>query len=97
MPRSPRDGEEVANVIARHYWTLSHAVPDAPDVDQIRGQAIAALIRAAERAQRTGAPAVAATSYATAAELVRKEPEAARHTPDALWEHAAQAAIANGD
>ena len=58
------DGEEMADVIARHYLDALHAVPDDPDTAQIRGQAIAALIRAAERAQRTGAPARAATSYA---------------------------------
>ena len=63
------DGEEVANVIARHYLDALAAVPDAPDALQIRGQAIAALIRTGERAERTGAPAVAVTSYATAAEL----------------------------
>ena len=63
------DGEEVADVIARHYLDALDAVPDDPDAGQIRGQAIAALIRAAERAERTGAPARAAASYATAAGL----------------------------
>ena len=65
----PGDGEEVADVIARHYLDALDAVPDDPDAAQIRGQAIGALIRAAERAERTGAPALAAASYATAAEL----------------------------
>ena len=51
------DGEEMADVIARHYLDALHAVPDDPDTAQIRAQAIAALIRAAERAERTGAPA----------------------------------------
>ena len=51
------DGEEMADVIARHYLDALHAVPDDPDTAQIRGQAITALIRAAERAERTGAPA----------------------------------------
>ena len=63
------DGEEVADVIARHYLDALAAVPDDPDAGQIRGQAIGALIRAGERAERTGAPARAAASYATAAEL----------------------------
>ena len=57
------DGEEVADVIARHYLDALNTVPNDPDTAQIRGQAITALIRAAERAQRTGAPAQAATSY----------------------------------
>ena len=73
-PAFPGDGEEVADVIARHYLDALHAVPDDPDTGQIRGQAIAALIRAAERAERTGAPARAAASYATAAELTEVSP-----------------------
>jgi hypothetical protein len=59
------DGEEVADVIARHYLDALDAVPADPDAGQIRGQAIAALVRAAERAGRTGAPAAAAASYAS--------------------------------
>ena len=105
----PGDGEEVAEVIARHYLDALDAVPDDPDVGKIRGQAIGALIRAAERAERTGAPALAATSYATAAELeVQGTPdgqpgtddgEVADRRPDAgvLWERAAQSAFANAD
>ena len=65
----PGDGEEVADVIARHYLDALDAVPEDPDTGEIRDQAISALARAAERAERTGAPALAATSYATAAEL----------------------------
>ena len=52
----PGDGEEVAEVIARHYLDALDAVPDDSDAGQIRGQAIAALTRAADRAVRTGAP-----------------------------------------
>jgi class 3 adenylate cyclase/tetratricopeptide (TPR) repeat protein len=97
------DGEEVADVIARHYIDALLAIPDDPDRDQIRGQAITALIRAAERAERTGAPARAATSYATAAELTRTGTpdgeDAAGERPDAglLWERAARAAETNAD
>ncbi|MFZ0191535.1 MAG: AAA family ATPase, partial [Streptosporangiaceae bacterium] len=43
----PGDGEEVAEVIARHYLDALDAVPDDSDAGQIRGQAIAALTRAA--------------------------------------------------
>ena len=46
----PGDGEEVADVIARHYLDALNAIPEDPDTGLIRGQAIAALIRAAERA-----------------------------------------------
>jgi len=85
----PGDGEEVTEVIARHYLDALGAIPDDPDADEIRGQAITALIRAAERAERTGAPARAAASYAAAAEL--SPPEAVA----ALWERAARAAFAD--
>ena len=68
--------------------------PTTPTPTRSADQAIAALIRAAERAERTGAPAVAATSYATAAELttVATKPRADSRTSALLWEHAAQAA-----
>jgi class 3 adenylate cyclase/tetratricopeptide (TPR) repeat protein len=84
----PGDGEEVTDVIARHYLDALNAIPDAPDAAEIRGRAVAALTRAAERAERTGAPAQAAASYAAAAEL--SPPEAVA----TLWERAAQAALA---
>jgi hypothetical protein len=67
------DGEEVADVIARHYQDALDAVPDDADAAEIRGQATAALIRAADRAARTGAPAAAAASYATAADLTTSD------------------------
>jgi hypothetical protein len=85
----------VADVIARHYLDALDAIPGDPDAVQIRGQAIAALIRSARRAERTGAPALAAGSYAAAAELsTAARHETADGQPDAgdLWEHAAQAA-----
>jgi tetratricopeptide (TPR) repeat protein len=91
----PSDGEEVADVIARHYLDALTAVPDDPDTTQIRGQAVTALIRAAERAERTGAPARAATSYATAAEL--NEPGLPGEQAGALWERAANAALASAN
>ncbi|MGH3205654.1 MAG: adenylate/guanylate cyclase domain-containing protein [Streptosporangiaceae bacterium] len=86
----PGDGEEVTEVIARHYLDALNAVPDAPDAAQIRGQAVAVIIRAAERAERTGAPAQAAASYAAAAEL-----SPAGEATAGLWERAARAAIAD--
>jgi class 3 adenylate cyclase/tetratricopeptide (TPR) repeat protein len=105
----PGDGEEVADVIARHYLDALAAIPDDPDAAQIRGRAIGALVRAAERAERTGAPALAAASYAAAADLIPPIPPT---TPDAtdgldiaagrpsaggLWERAARAADASAD
>ncbi|MGH3203628.1 MAG: AAA family ATPase [Streptosporangiaceae bacterium] len=95
----PGDGEEVTDVIARHYLDALHAIPDDPDSAEIRGQAIATLIRAAERAARAGAPARAATSYATAAELsmpgtADEQDGGAQLDAGALWVRAADAATA---
>ncbi len=99
----PGDGEEVTDVIARHYLDALNAIPDDHDADEIRGRAIITLIRAAERAERTGAPARAATSYAAAAGLTLPHTRKGQYTPDErpsagmLWEHAAHAAVTSGD
>jgi predicted ATPase len=85
------DGEEVADVIARHYLDALNAIPEDPDAEQIRSQAITALIRAGERAERTGAPARAAASYAAAAQL--SPPGTAEAAAAMLWERAAQATL----
>jgi predicted ATPase len=89
------DGEEAADAIARHYLDALHAVPDDSDAAEIRGQAIAALIRGAERAGRIGAPARAAASYAAAAELMA--PGAVPEAAADMWERAAKAAAINAD
>jgi class 3 adenylate cyclase/tetratricopeptide (TPR) repeat protein len=92
----PGDGEEVTEVIARHYLDALNAIPDDPDAAQIRAQAVTVLTRAAERAERTGAPAQAAARYAAAAEL--SPPDAADAADGAvavLWERAARTASAN--
>jgi class 3 adenylate cyclase len=92
------DGEEVAEVIARHYLDALDAVPDDGDAGQIRDQAIAALTRAAERADRTGAPARAAASYAAAARLTQADTaDGQSAAAAALWEHAAEAALTSAD
>ncbi len=93
----PGDGEEVADVIARHYLDALNAVPGDPDTTEIRGHAIGALTRAAGRAERTGAPARAAASYATAAELTDADTPDGQEAAAALWAHAAESAIAGGD
>ena len=94
----PGDGEEVADVIARHYLDALAAVPDDSNAGDIRGQAVAALIRAAERASRTGAPALAVTIYAAAAQLTRADLVDGQGTAAAaLWEQAADAALTNAD
>src|SRR6202041_3247506 len=67
----------------------------------IRGQAITTLIRAAERAERAGAPARAATSYATAAELTSEavggQDADGQLDPGTLWIRASDAATAATD
>jgi predicted ATPase len=84
----PGDGEEVTDIIAHHYLDALNAIPEAPDAGQIREQAIAALIRAAERADRTGAPALAAANYAAAAQLSHADTADEQVKAAALWEHA---------
>ena len=91
------DGEEVADVIARHYLDALNAIPDDPDAAGIRGQAVAALIRAGERAERTGAPARAAASYAAAADLIAAGQPSGETAAGTLWERAAKAALDDGD
>ncbi len=97
------DGEEVTEVIARHYLDALNAMPDDPDTAEIRDEAITALIRAAERAERTGAPALASSSYARAAELAAPPGEAANDASagqpavGTLWERAALAAVTAGN
>jgi tetratricopeptide (TPR) repeat protein len=89
----PGDGEEVTDVLARHYLDALHAIPGDPDTARIREQAIAALTRAGERAERTGAPARAATAYATAAQLTLTDTPPGRQAAATLWERAADAGV----
>jgi class 3 adenylate cyclase/predicted ATPase len=93
----PGDGEEVTDVIARHYLDALDAIPDAPGAGGIRGQAITALTRAAQRAGRTGAPGLAAASYASAAQLTQADTPDGAAAAAALWEHASRAALTNAD
>jgi class 3 adenylate cyclase/tetratricopeptide (TPR) repeat protein len=91
----PNDGDEVMAVVARHYLDALAAVPDDPDIPELRSLAIAALVRAGERSQRAGAQAPAAASYAAAAECIIQQPEA--HNVDLsaalMFERAAAAGI----
>ena len=93
----PGDGEEVADVIARHYLDALDAVPGDPDAGEIREEAVGALVRAAERAQRTGAPARAAASYVTAARLTPAGTAQGQQVAAGLWENAAEAAVLCAD
>jgi len=92
----PGDGEEVTEVIARHYLDALDAAPGDADAADIREQAITILVRAAERAGRTGAPALAATSYAAAARLTQAGTVGGQQAA-VLWEHAAADGITIAD
>jgi tetratricopeptide (TPR) repeat protein len=87
------EGEEVAEVIAAHLMDALTAVPDDPDVPELRAEAVSMLTRAGERAERTGAPTTAATAYTTAAGLLEETGGAANElAAAALWERAGKAA-----
>ncbi len=85
------DGEEVSQVVARHYLDALAAVPEDPDAAGIRAEATAALVRAAERAEHSGAAARAAETFAEAAELT-EQAEDRTSAAGELWERAAAAA-----
>ncbi|MDT4943248.1 MAG: hypothetical protein QOJ34_3337 [Pseudonocardiales bacterium] len=93
------DGEEVVDVIARHYLDALNAVPDSVDADATRRRAIEVLTRAGERANRTGAKARAAAQYAHAAELEDATADSSGVPLGAapLWEKASQAALEAAD
>jgi class 3 adenylate cyclase/tetratricopeptide (TPR) repeat protein len=97
----PADGDEVAEVIARHYLDALAALPDDPDVAGVRTQAIAMLVRAGDRALRAGAPRPAAASYASAAQQTELGTAASEEgnalSAAGLWERAARAAFSAFD
>ncbi len=85
------DGEEIADAIARHYLDALAAEPDDPDVEEIRSGALDFLVRAAERAEQSGALGRAADGYAAAAAI------AAPGRAAALFERASRASADHGD
>jgi class 3 adenylate cyclase/tetratricopeptide (TPR) repeat protein len=94
----PDDGEEVIEVVAQHYLDSLAARPHDPDVPAITVEAIKALIRAAHRALRTGAPSRAADNYSSAATLVsRSQAPDPDHSAAELWQLAADVAIRGMD
>ena len=73
----PDEGEDVAELIAAHYLDAYHAAPEDDDAEDLRGEALGALRRAAQRAATVGAPEAAERTYRTALELARDEAERA--------------------
>ena len=68
----PRDGEEVIDVVARHYVDALEAVPDDSDVGEIRELAIAALTGRPTVPPGPARSARAASSFLDAADLVER-------------------------
>jgi class 3 adenylate cyclase/tetratricopeptide (TPR) repeat protein len=90
----PDDGEEVMDVVAKHYLDALAAVPDDADTEEITDHAVAALTRGARRAERTGSPGRAAGSYATAAALIEESTRPnCGLAAAAMWHQAARAAM----
>ncbi|WP_241432210.1 ATP-binding protein, partial [Ilumatobacter nonamiensis] len=86
------DGEEVIDAVARHYVDALNVVPDDADHDELVESAIAALVRAAERAGRTGSPGRAMSCFDAAAHLRAEQPEPAPLEAAALWLRATEGA-----
>ncbi|MHB2024315.1 MAG: ATP-binding protein [Mycobacteriales bacterium] len=91
----PDDGEEAVDVIAQHYRDALAAVPNDPDAEGIRVEAMSMSARAGDRALRAGAPATAAGAFATTAELAESAGEL--KAAASWWERAAEAARLAGD
>ena len=85
------DGEELADAIARHYLDALTAGGGEDDAEAITANALAFLIRAGERAERSGALPRAAESFAEAAANAEGERGAL------LFERASQASLDYGD
>jgi class 3 adenylate cyclase/predicted ATPase len=82
------DGDEVVDLVARHYFDALQAVPGDTAIGQLRDLTIEYSRRGAERAEQVGAPGHAAALYQRAADLheLQNRPVAAA----ALWERAAE-------
>ncbi|HYO31966.1 MAG TPA: hypothetical protein VES21_03885, partial [Nocardioidaceae bacterium] len=92
------EGEEIAEVVAAHLIDALTAVPDDPDVPDLRSGAVAMLSRAGDRAVRTGAPSTAAIAYRRAADLLHEQGTAeADLSAAALHERAGAASGTAGD
>ena len=89
--RTVFDGDEIMEVVARHYRDALEAVDDDADNVAIGAKAVAAFVRAAERAMTAGAPARAADNFAEAADLTLRVDAAAHRAAADLWVRAAQA------
>lgn len=90
----PNDGEEVIDAVARHYMDALDAVPDDTDTAEVRDLAVSALVRAGERALRSGSPDRAGSSYTTAGDLAAASGDPLRAA--GLWLEATEALTSVG-
>ncbi|MDH4346214.1 MAG: AAA family ATPase, partial [Thermoleophilia bacterium] len=77
--------DEIAEVLAAHYLDASEAVPDADDADDVRTKAVAALLRAGDRAESLGAHGEAMRYVERAARLTDDVHERAALLDRAGW------------
>ncbi len=85
------EGEEVVEAVAAHLLDAYRAGGEDPGSNALRERALAALRRAAQRAEAVGAPAAAERALRTASELATVETERTE-----LLEGAARMALLNG-
>ncbi len=84
-------GEDVAEVVAAHYLQAYRCASEGEDAERLRGEAVTALRRGAQRAAAVGAPLSAERAYRRAIELAADDDERI-----ALIEAAADMALVDG-
>jgi class 3 adenylate cyclase/tetratricopeptide (TPR) repeat protein len=89
--RTVFDGDEIMEVVARHYRDAMNAVDDDPDNEQIGRLAIETLVRAGDRALSAGAPTRAAANLTEAGEVTLAIDGTAHAAAADLWVRAAGA------
>ena len=84
-------GEDVAEVVAAHYFQAYRYASEGDDAERLRAEAVTALRRGAQRAAAVGAPLGAERAYRRAIELAADDDERI-----ALIEAAADMALLDG-
>ena len=86
-----KEEDEIVEVVASHYLEAYRAVPDAPDAEEIKAKARAALVQAGKRAASLAAASEAFRYYEQAIDLADDETVASP-----LHEHAGNMAYLDG-
>ena len=95
--RSPTRAKRSPRSSRPHLIDALDAIPDDPDVGDLRQRAVGMLTRAGDRAVRTGAPTTAAKAYTTAAELLEHTGDLRQLAAAALHERAGAATSSTGE